>query len=93
MYALTRTFSVPANKHTQAAAAWKETVLPHLQQQDGFRQGYLLQNHGSFMVMMIWDTEAAFNRYHDSPAHGEIHGWLHTLKQGAVQKASYTVID
>ncbi len=92
MYAIQRTFLVAADKHEQTARTWRERILPHLQAQDGFVQGYLLQGTENFSVFMIWESEAAFNTYHESPSHQEIHGWLHDLAQGRVQKSNYAVL-
>lgn len=93
MYALQRVITIPSAKHEQAKQTWQQQILPHLQAQTGFEQAYLMQNGDNFVILMMWESATAFDTYHESPNHQEIHGWLHALKQGAVQKYEYQVLN
>lgn len=62
MYARLVTGSIPIERLDAAVQLWQDTVLPSVQQQQGFRSVRLLvdRNHGKIASLGLWDTEADF---------------------------------
>jgi len=53
---------VPSNKLDEAIQLWRDTVLPSVQQQKGFRSVRLLvdRKNGKIASLGLWETEADF---------------------------------
>ena len=62
MYARLVTGSIPSEKLDEAVQLWRDTVLPSVQQQKGFKGVRLLvdQKNGKIASLGLWETEADF---------------------------------
>lgn len=62
MYARLVTASILSDKMDEAVQLWRNTVLPSVQQQKGFRGVRLLvdQKNGKIASLGFWETEADF---------------------------------
>ena len=62
MYARLVTGTIPPDKLDQAIQLWRDTVLPSVQQQKGFKGVRLLvdRTNGKIASLGLWETEADF---------------------------------
>lgn len=62
MYARLVTGFIPSEKMDQAIQLWRDSVLPSVQQQKGFRSVRLLvdRKNGKVASLGLWETEADF---------------------------------
>jgi heme-degrading monooxygenase HmoA len=62
MYARLVAGSIPPDKLDEAIQLWRDSVLPSVQQQQGFRSVRLLvdRKNGKIASLGLWETEADF---------------------------------